>query len=403
MFMTRFALISTALPPSQSGQSTVLFQILRCINPDKYCLITQKNFHQYSIKPKCSTQLTAHYYYLSPDYQFVRLFIGFASLIHSITLLNVALKMRIRQIKKIVRNEQCDTIIACTGDLLDPPAAFIVSKDLGIPFILYTFDYYSFHGTDPLKSAFATSYEPELVKKAVNVIVPNDCMHREYQKRYGINAVIIHNPLDIKEYETLANNSNKQNNSISPRNSIVYTGAIYDAHYDAFRNLIAAIESSENKNLRIHLYTPQSLHRLIQHGITGPTVIVHKAQPVSEMPAIQQAAGILFLPLSFDPQLREFIKTTAPGKLGEYLASKRPILVHAPKDSFISKYFTKYRCGIVVDENNPELLAHALKRLEHDDDLCSEITKNAYERALIDFDVNTSRKKFLALINKIEQ
>jgi glycosyltransferase involved in cell wall biosynthesis len=311
-------------------------------------------------------------------------------------LLNFILKLRTTQIQKIIRNEHCDVIIACTGDIFNPPAAFSVSRDLGIPFILYTFDYYSCHWKDPFLRSFATRYEPDLVQGAAHVIVPNECMHEEYLKRYGIDAKIIHNPFDIWDYEKQAQNKSDNNNIRPNEKTIVYTGAIYDAHYSAFRNLITAIKSLENLNISIHLYTPQSQYRLAENNITGP-VVVHEAQPVTAMPAIQRNADILFLPLSFGSQFPEVIKTSAPGKLGEYLASKRPILVHAPKNSFVSWYFRKYHCGLVIDEDNPKLLAQAIRCLINDKDFCKEITENAYLRAKTDFDVNTARKKFLVL------
>jgi len=394
--MKKFALVSHGLPPSQSGQSTVLFHILKDLDPGKYCLITQKNVHLYSIKPRCSSQLPAKYFFLQPDYQFIRMITHAASRLQSTILLNFILKLRTTQIQKIIRNEHCDVIIACTGDIFNPPAAFSVSRDLGIPFILYTFDYYSCHWKDPFLRSFATRYEPDLVQGAAHVIVPNECMHEEYLKRYGIDAKIIHNPFDIWDYEKQAQNKSDNNNIRPNEKTIVYTGAIYDAHYSAFRNLITAIKSLENLNISIHLYTPQSQYRLAENNITGP-VVVHEAQPVTAMPAIQRNADILFLPLSFGSQFPEVIKTSAPGKLGEYLASKRPILVHAPKNSFVSWYFRKYHCGLVIDEDNPKLLAQAIRCLINDKDFCKEITENAYLRAKTDFDVNTARKKFLVL------
>lgn len=397
--MKKFALVSAALPPSQSGQSTVLFHLLKNLDPRRYCLITQKNIHLYSIKPRCSEKLPAHYYFFHPDYQIVRGFIRLASLVRSKTLLDCALKIRVRQIKKILRMEQCDVIIACTGDLFDPPAAFIASKELGIPLILYSFDYYSFQGDDPVLRSFAQAYEQDLLR-AAQVIVPNECMRKEYRDHYGIDTTIIHNPFDIEEYEKLAREADEKNSSGTQEKTIVYTGAIYDAHYDAFRNLVAAIPLSGNP-VRLHLYTPQSPYHLVENNITGPVVEIHKAQPAAAIPAIQQSADILFLPLSFNPQLQEMIRTSAPGKMGEYLASGRPILVHAPKDSFVSRYFTKYNCGLVVDENSPEQLARAIDRLLRDTDLCREITHNAYERAKNDFDINAARKKLFTLIDGI--
>ena len=330
------------------------------------------------------------------------MFTRVASILRSTALLNLALKIRTHQIKKIICTEQCNAIIVCTGDLFDPPAALIASKDLGIPFIFYVFDYYS-QGADPFLRSFAAKYEVDLVQSAAAVIVPNEYMSDEYLKRYGITATILHNPFDIEDYEKQAGNGKNSNTVKQIEKSIVYTGAIYDAHYNAFRNLIAAIKMLETTPIKIHLYTPQSQHHLIRNNISGPQVVAHNAQPLSSMPAIQKNADILFLPLSFNLKFREIIKTSAPGKIGEYLASKRPILVHAPEDSFVSGYFKKYHCGLVVDEDNPQLLAQGINRLISDEKFCLEITKNAYERAKTDFDIKSIQKKFYDLLDELQQ
>ena len=171
--MKRFALISTALPPSQSGQSTVLFHLLKDLDPRNYCLITQKNVHQYMIKPGCSSRLPANYHFLRPDYQVTRILVEAAVKFRSTEILRFVLKIRTRQIKKILRKEHCDAVIACTSDLFDPPAAFRASCELGIPFIFYAFDYYSDNWTEPFLRSFGAGYEPDLVGGATHVIVPN--------------------------------------------------------------------------------------------------------------------------------------------------------------------------------------------------------------------------------------
>ena len=81
----------------------------------------------------------------------------------------------------------------------------------------------------------------------------------------------------------------------------------------------------------------------------------------------------------------------------EYLASGRPILVHAPKDSFLSWYFRKYKCGAVVDVYDHKRLASVLERLLSDKKLQKEYMKNARIRAKEDFDMKKSQNKFIGL------
>jgi len=394
--MKKFALISLGLPPSQSGQSMVLYHLLKQFDPQKYCLISLKNFHQYKCLGNCSTQLKAKYFFLHPDYQIVRLMTKTASLVRTALLLEIILKLRIYQVKKILQKEQCKVVIGCTGDLFDPPAAFLAGKELGIPFILYTFDFYSRQWIHPVLREFSEKKEREMITGPSRVIVPNECMRKEYFQKYGIQATVIHNPFDLTEYErnvkiTRADNSN------DPK--IVYTGAIYDAHFTAFHNLISAIEKTGIPNLKLHIYTPQSISYLKKNNITGISVEIHKHLPNNQMPGVQRDADILFLPLAFNSQYPEIIKTSAPGKIGEYLAAKKPVLVHAPSDSFISWYFRKYNCGCVADEDNSEKLAQKIIRLLSDTEMQKLYSENAYSRAKDDFDLHVAQKKIYDMLN----
>ena len=87
-----------------------------------------------------------------------------------------------------------------------------------------------------------------------------------------------------------------------------------------------------------------------------------------------------------------------PGKIGENLASGRPILVHAPRDSFIAWYFRNYECGVVVDENDPRQLADAINSILTDPMLSQRISARARERARVDFDHLKERKRFFEVL-----
>jgi glycosyltransferase involved in cell wall biosynthesis len=390
----KIGIISVALPPSQSGQSIVLFNLLKRWIPDTYFLITQKNFHVNYFQGNCSEKLQGKYFFLHPDFMILqRILKGLISL-HQERFFEVILKFRIWQIKKVLIHEACDQVVACTGDIFDPPAAFYASKKLGIPFVLYTFDYYSKQWVQPHYRSFAERYEKDILLGAFQVIVPNECMEKEYRERYGIHSLVIHNPVELEEY---IKNEGIVDRNLSPGPKIVYTGAIYDANFKAFHNLLAAIEKTKIPNLNLHVYTPQSVNYLKKNGIEGQ-VEYHNHLPNNRMPAVQRNANILFLPLAFNSRYPDIIKTSAPGKIGEYLASRRPILVHAPSDSFVAWYFRKYSCGYVVDQDDPEALAEAIIHLLQDKKLQQELSDNAYVRAKEDFDITLAQKKFQDLL-----
>jgi len=392
----KFALVSLGLPPSQSGQSLVLYHLLRDIEPDHYCLITQKNFHLYGSQGNGSSSLPGKYYHINPDYQIVRGMLGLASRAHSTSILNTLLKIRVRQLQKIIRQEGCEAVVACTGDLFDSPAAYHASRSLGIPYILYAFDHYSHQWMPPLLHAFALKHERQLIPGAAEVIVPNELLRQEYRRAYGVEATVLHNPCDLSRYGA---DPGFDGTERKRETTILYTGAIYEAHYDAFQNLIRALQSLGRPEIHLHIYTPQSESRLRANGISGDFVTYHKNQPIFTMPEIQQKADILFLPLAFNSPYPEIVKTASPGKLGELLAARRPVLVHAPADSFVSWYFKQHSCGLVVAHNDPAELAKGIKMLIQDRDLRRDLSNAAHARAKEDFDGIAIKKRFTDLLN----
>ena len=116
------------------------------------------------------------------------------------------------------------------------------------------------------------------------------------------------------------------------------------------------------------------------------------------MPEIQQRADILFLPLAFNSPYPEIVKTASPGKIGELLAAKLPVLVHAPADSFVSWYFNQHSCGLVVSENDPVELAKGIERLVSDQNLQQSLGMAAYARAKEDFDDRVIKERFTNLL-----
>jgi glycosyltransferase involved in cell wall biosynthesis len=397
--MKKTALVSQALPPSHSGQSLVIWHLLKSTDPGRFFLITQTSYFQYRHQEQSLPQLPFHYIFLRPDYQVTRALMRLASFLKSEKMLDLIIRFKSGQIKKVFEREKPQMVIACTGDLFDPPAVYRAARELGIPLIFYAFDCYSGQWTDPLLHEFAEKFENEIFRFSTRVIVPNEFLCAEYQKKYGSRAVVIHNPVDLAAYEQ---NSPEKTERKTKKYRIVYTGGVYEAHFDAFRNLLSAIPLAGIPDLKLDLFCPQSASYLKKNGITGP-VELHDHLHNDRMPEIQQSAEILFLPLAFNSPYPGIINTSAPEKIGEYLASGRPILVHAPADSFIAWYFRKYSCGYVVDENDPRKLAGAVTHLLQDKQLQQNLAGNAYVRAKKDFDVSLARKKFFALLNEYSE
>jgi hypothetical protein len=151
------------------------------------------------------------------------------------------------------------------------------------------------------------------------------------------------------------------------RPAIVFTGSVYSAQADSLSRLIAALDDEALANLdpRLHLFSPMDADAVASFGVrVGGRVSLAFASNTEAL-AVQRAADILFLPIAFGLVSAQ-ARTASPSKLPEYLAAGRPILVHAPGDSFIACYARKHGFAEVVDEPDAGAVAAAVRRLTFD-------------------------------------
>lgn len=396
----KIAVLSSVFPPNDSGQAIMLYRLLHGIKPEDYCLLSSMDYSNalfpYVCLQNSASGLLAKFHNLPPEFQLdMQRNYGLRSFKD---IINIFLKIfqRAGNIAQLAKEERCEAILACSGDLYDLPAAYIASRLYGIKFYAYMFDYYGYQPVLPLHRTFTRFAEPLIVKKAAGTIVPNEFLRDEYSRLYGVTPTVVRNSVEILDdggvRDVVPWPEDKRNMKI------IYTGQVYQAHYDAFLNLVSAILQLGIPGLKLHIYTALPIETLKDVGIRGP-VVFHNHLPQSKAQEVQRRADILFLPLAFNTPYPEIIRTSAPSKTGEYLASERPILAHVPEGSFISWYFKKHQCGLVVDQNDPKLLAEAIRRITEDENLRFSLVKNARARAEIDFSLESARSELLKLFH----
>ena len=390
----KLAILAHSVPPHGTGQAMQIYRLLEGIDPGKYCLISAVPIDSETGEGGFAKRLPTQYYDLPGEGRKItrgHRFINksardrielFLTIVH-----------RYRQLRRIMIREQCDALMAFTGDVTHLPAGFMACRRLRIPFYAFVVDHYLYREWHtPAATYWARRLEPTLMKRANKVIVLNEALRDDLRERFGVEATINRNSIDLSVYEGL---------KPAARNSdgikIVFTGAIYQAHYDTFRNLMAAIDRLGRDDIKAHIYSGQKIEELHGNGIRDHFVL-HPPISMKDIPQTQRDADILFLPLAFESPYPGVIKTSAPTKMGEFLAAGAPILVHAPADSYLSSYFQQHDCGVVVDQNDPGKLAEAIERILSDAELRKTISANARKRARIDFDIKNSRAAFAELV-----
>jgi glycosyltransferase involved in cell wall biosynthesis len=394
--MAKFAVISHILPPFPSGQAVMLYRILSAVNPDAYYLIASKEVSSPGRHGADSHfRLPGRHYSLPPG-AVLNLPNRFGLKFISTIVNNIKRIMACRKNILNILSREPDTkaIVACSGDLTNIPSGFLASRKAHIPFFAYIFDDYVYQWTGHYR-LLAKLVASFIFKHCDGIIGANEFICAEYRRRYGVNSTLIRNPCVANE---TAEEFNSQWPAESGKIKIIYTGAVYQANHDCFRNLIHLLASMPKYHLELHIFTGQSREQLEVLGIKGERVFVYPHAPYDHMLEKQRQADILFLPLSFASPLREAIRTATPGKMGEYLASGRPVLAHVPADSFVAYYFKKHQCGWIADQNNPNGIAKEFEKIITAPELRAKITGNARRQAQLDFSPELAREQLLTLM-----
>jgi glycosyltransferase involved in cell wall biosynthesis len=455
----KLAVLGPFLPPGPDVVGVVLYRMFKDLNPDDYCLLSEKDYEPYSYLQSSlsrsvlnsTPRLPARYHRLasgpsesrseledeprevppaaaagsargleSPPAKFLRARMpkwlkpqAGRKLINDWRTTRRRVRrlvnrfvnedgplffQRVKNVTRVIRRERCGAILALSGDPFDLPAAYLASRLARVPFYAYMLDDYLRQWDHTPYRRFARLVGPTVLKGAAGIIAPNEFLRDEYRRQYRVESTVIHNPIEVSKIEDAYSALPWPANESEIR--IVYTGALNPLNYDAFRNLIAAIRQLGRPEVKLHLYslqTPEELGRQ-NMNIGGPAVMYHEYVAPSDVFEVQQKADILFLPLAFDSPLPEVIRTSSPGKIGEYLASRRPILVHAPADSFVSWYFREHECGVVVDRSDPAMLAQEIRRIIDDADLRRKIGERARAHAESDFSLASAQPRFLKLL-----
>jgi glycosyltransferase involved in cell wall biosynthesis len=311
--------------------------------------------------------------------------------------LNSTVLRRAREIAGVLRDVPRPVVIGCTADPFDLPASFLAARWRRAPFVAYLFDDPVFQWPADSYRRFARYWERIWAKFAQAVVVPNELLAGDVSRREPrVKPVIIRNPVNLAAF-TAAERPWPSNASGPLR--IVYTGSVYHAQGDAFRNLVAAIDRSPGR-YQLHVYSSQPQSEFDAYGVVGPHVIRHEHIDGDAIHPIQQSADILFLPLAFFSTIQEVIRTSAPLKMGEYLAAGRPVLVHAPADSFVTTFYRDHGCGQIVDQPDVNALSEALNALSQDEPLRRRIVASA-RRMAPEFSIERSRTAFWSLIEQV--
>lgn len=396
----RFALLSHALPPFGLGQAVILQRLLEGFRPDSYCLLSKNDYRRSRVDANCERSChargawPARFYFVGETWGHVGTGPG---LLRSVARTTGA-PLRAAKIFRVLQKEKSQVLVVCSGNLVDLPAGFAASRAAGIPMLAYMFDDYRYQHYGRAQREVASVLERMSLCGAQSVLVPNEFTADAYTARYGVRPRIVRNMVDEAH---LSMDPQATWPRVSGEVRIVYAGGIYRAQGDSLARMMDAVASwSRLERVTLHVYSSQTSAQIEASGIP-PGATLHRHVGAAEMPSLLRQADILLLPLAFSSGIPEVIRTSSPGKLGEYLASGAPILAHAPRDSFLTWYIRKHNCGVVCDSPDATDLQRALALLVDDGVLRRAVTTNAVACAHRDFNAEDARASFAEVLREI--
>jgi glycosyltransferase involved in cell wall biosynthesis len=396
----RLGVVTTAAPPSPNGQARVLGQIITPVAfatpifmTDQMSILETegKRFGRYYALPPPRFHLTTQAWgRVLPRLNHVG---GLAGTILT----------RANQIRTTLHRDPADIIIGCSGNPFDLTAAYLASRFMRLPFVAYLFDDPVYQWEEGDYRRLARFAERIWSRGAAAIIAPNEVLASDVQDRLPHAKIhIVRNPVDPAVFATAGGDtieSKEGNPDAGAPMRLVYTGSVYSAQAGAFRNLVAALNALEGK-FTLGIHTAQLSSDLVTKDLSSPYVSAYPHALHDTALKVQQGADILFLPLAFDSPIPEVIRSSAPAKLGEYLAAGRPILVHAPAGSFVTELIRNADAGVVVDTPDPQKLTSALLSIASDQALRARISHNAIQLAR-EFRVDTAQKAFLSALSDL--
>jgi glycosyltransferase involved in cell wall biosynthesis len=293
-----------------------------------------------------------------------------------------------RSARKVIREDGITRLLGISDGGLALLGTYLTHKWSGLPYSLYLFDLYRGNNLTCFTHAVARILEPRLIQNAEVVIVTNETTGEYLRQRYGssFRLEIVHNSAFPEDFEGL-----RTPPSGEPPFKILFTGNVYWAQEGAVLNMIRAMDLLRDLPVELDLYCPQVSAPVRSAGIGRPNVRLTSA-PQSEMSRVQSEATLLFLPLAWGTDAPDIIATASPGKFTDYLASGKPILVHAPEYSYIARYTKEHDVGIVVDQDDVGVLAGAVREFLQEPACGSRYVENALKVFKTHYDARENAK-----------
>jgi glycosyltransferase involved in cell wall biosynthesis len=258
------------------------------------------------------------------------------------------------------RRDRARWVLSVTDEGFSVIAGTIAARLAGLPHVVMVFDLWEENAYTEVQRAVAARLEPRIFRSAATVVGYCSQIVEHYRAKYGLEAVAIPTPVESGG-DSVAPRAEPDVNDGS--REVLLAGAVYWAQRDA----VARLLSLRGRIPGLRMVTIGGEDTLRHSGLRPD-----RSEPAVPGPELRQRlarADVLFLGLSLHSDHPAIVRTATPARLVEYMASGRPLIVHAPAGSHVAEYARREDFAEVVDIADPEALLAGLHRVLEDRDL----------------------------------
>jgi glycosyltransferase involved in cell wall biosynthesis len=374
-------LVHALAPPTPGGTPVVVHRLLRGLERWRLEVLTDRSLRP-QVEAGAELVLPARYRYflrigpLAPSGPMRELW----------ALLNLPLAVLAGlQAAVVAKRAQAGWIASAFDGGFSQIAASVAARLSGVPHAVLIFDPWEENAYGRVARALAAALEGPVLRRASLVVVWSEAGARHYERKHGGSYEVL--PMPIDPPAEVAERA-------SGEGEVLVAGAIYWAQEDAVRRLLRAARRVPRARVVV-LGDEDNLRR---RGI-----VADRYEPPlagADFHRRLARADVLFLGLSLRSRHPEVLTTATPARLPEYMASGRPLLVHAPAGSHVAEYARAEGFAEVVDRPDDLALAEALDRVLADPERATQRARRGRELALERHDVRAVRSRFEALLDR---
>ncbi len=279
-----------------------------------------------------------------------------------------------------------------------------IHKKYGTPICLHIVDDWPeklYSGTllSPIVRRVVRKYFHRLLASSQLRLTIGTLMQAEYVKRYGLPFQTMMQCDEPARFASIGISDSQRPQTLS----IVYSGSIALGRWQAILDLARAIQGLQinGVDVEIRVYAPFMDPEMRHSAVALPNLIMAGMLHDRDVVGTFTNADLLFLPESFDEEVRSYTRLSVSTKAHLYMFSRRPILVYGPREIGVVDYAISGGWAYVVAERSETQLRSAVEQLLSDAGLQSMLIDRASEVAARNHDAAVVRHRFGQLLSEL--